>query len=138
MATRILTFHGLNATSNSLGATYYIEGDYTPVAVRIYAEKAPQGDTNIDIYDDGVSIFGNRTPLTYSTGRTDDPTVTAAVLSAGLNSEEHAEDFATDSEGTITIEKGSWVHCTLDGDGANNISVQLELYTGDEELTEEE
>lgn len=146
MGTRILTFHGANRMGDvvRLGATYYIEADYTPVAVRIYARDIPiSADAKIDIYDDGVSIFNNRTlsDLDLDTGKvTTGVAVTAAVLGAGLHAEEYAEDFATDIDGEyVIIEKGSWVHCTLDNTGGgNNFSVHLELYTGDEELTEEE
>lgn len=137
---RILTFHYHDTTvgEKRMLPTYYIEADYTPVAVRIYAETAPStGDAKIDIYDDGVSIFNNRTPRDYHPTTYKEETgvaVTAAVLGNGLNSEEYAEDFAT-----ITIDNGSWVHCNLvDAAAGKNFTVQFELFTDAEPLGEEE
>ncbi len=138
MANRILTFHQVTGGNpQRIGPTYYIEADYTPVAVRIYAATAPIRDALVDIYADGISIFANRTALVINRASGKDDTgeaVTAAVLGEGLNAEENAEDFGTD-----TIEEGSWVHCVLqDSGGGNDFSVHLELSSQDEPLTEEE
>lgn len=136
---RVLTFHYHGTTGNEerMLPTYYIEANYTPVAVRIYAEIAPSRDALVDIYDDGVSIFNNRTPRDHhpTTGRDETgATVTAATLGKGLHTEEYAEDFAT-----ITIDEGSWVHCNLvDAGSGRNFTVQFELFTDDEPLGEEE
>ncbi len=43
------------------GGTFYIEEDYDKLAVRIHARVAPSlGDLEVDIMDDGVSIFNDR------------------------------------------------------------------------------
>ena len=133
MGTQILTFHHQEPIGNEtrIGPTYYIEADYTPVAVRIHAETAPTRDAKVDIFDDGVSIFQNRTPtvINRTTGRDEtDAAVTEAVLATGENLEESAEDFSTS-----LIEEGSLVHCNLvDAGGGRNFTVQLELYSSDE------
>lgn len=143
---RIMTFHGqerLNGKTR-LGGTFYAEADYTPVAVRISAGGVPvSDDALIDIFDDGTSIFANRASTTHNitTGVYTRPTpITGGVLPKGFNEEEHAEDFALGSDDTaLTIEKGSWVHCeVLHTGGGENLTVSLELHSGDEELTEEE
>ena len=134
---RILTFHGKESLAGSprLGATYYIEADYTPIAVRIYAKDAPTADAKIDIYDDGVSIFDNRTPrkLDQATGIvTIGTAVTSAILPKDQNSEEYAEDF--DDETMDIIEQGSWVYCNLvDTGNGNNFTVHLELERASED-----
>lgn len=136
---RILTFHfhGQSGNETRMLPAYYMEADYTPVAVRINAEDAPLADAQIDIFDDGVSIFNNRTPLDYhySTQKAQTKAaVTAAFLSGGVNSDENAEDFRAS-----IIEKGSWVHCNLvTGGGGKNFSVQFELFSAEEPLVEEE
>lgn len=138
MGTRYLVFHRTEPLGNEVRMSpsgYYMEHSYTPVAVRIYAEVAPLVDALVDIFDDGVSIFNNRTTrmfnLTTGVNQTG-AAVTAVSLSAGTNSEENAEDFATG-----LIEEGSWVYATLMCGGGKNFSVQLELYTDDKELEEE-
>lgn len=133
METRILSFHHKDAIGNEtrMQPTYYIEANYTPVVVRIHAEVAPSRDAKVDIYDDDVTIFNNRTPLDInpSTGRNQSgAAVTAQVLCAGQNKEELAGDFATD-----LIEEGSWVHCNIvDSGGGKNFSVHLELQSLEE------
>ena len=138
MSNRILTFHQTaGGNPQRIGPTYYMEADYTPIAVRIYAVNAPTRDAQVDIYDDGVSIFTNNTPriINQTTGKDETgAATTAAVLTKGQNSEDVAEDF-----GTTQIDKGSWVHCMLrDSGGGNNFTVQLELFSPDEPLEEEE
>ena len=148
MGTRILTFGPYTENINGktrLGATYYMEADYTPVAVTIYAAKATTSqDAKIDIKDeDNVSIFENRAVervnISVPTVR-DSDTKTTALLVAGENGEEYAADFSTDVDGeTIIIQKGSWLHCILEETGGgDNFSVSLELNTMAEALTEEE
>lgn len=58
MAGRIVNWHILN--NNKSLASFYMEQDYTPERVRIYAEDAPTQDFEVDIKDDGTSIFDNR------------------------------------------------------------------------------
>lgn len=52
--------------------SFYIERDYTPSHLRIYSPVAPSGgDLEIDIRDDGVSIFADRTVPVTSYVKTD-------------------------------------------------------------------
>lgn len=124
---RLLVWHYQETTGNEtrIGPTCYIDADYEPVAVRIYAEIAPSTDAKFDIFDDGVSIFADHAAKTYSaaTGYNSPTPDTKIELSAGEHSEESAENF-----GRVLIEKGSWVHCTLvDAGSGRNFTVQLEL-----------
>ena len=111
---RLLTFHypdPIGSTVRMHPSTYYVEGDFDKVAVRIYAENAPLREAKVDIYDDGVSIFNTHKGGTYVT------------LAAEQNSEEAAESFNDN-----LLEKGSWVYCNLvDTGGGSNFTVQLEL-----------
>ena len=108
-------------------SAYYMDAEYDKVAVRIYSEDAPLRDAKFNIYNDGVSIFSNRTNKAYNVTTGVDITgadVYEAILPAGQNSEEIAEDF-NDS----VIAEGSWVWCDLvDAGGGNNFTVQLELH----------
>lgn len=67
MADRILTWH-ITSPGVSLPA-FYMERDYIPDKVRIYAEQAPSsGDFEVDIKDDGTSIFDNKASSTTTHG----------------------------------------------------------------------
>ncbi len=127
---RTLTWNALTDGGNklSIGATYYIDAEYEPVAVRIYAEQAPDvEDAEFNIYDDGVTIFADRSsPTFYITGgvETEADPVTNIVLSKGENSNDAAQDFKE----SLELEKGSWISCNLIKDGGGrNFSVHLEL-----------
>ena len=134
---RLLIFH-LHETSGNEArmapSAYYIDGEYDKVSVRIYAETAPLRDAKFDIFDDGVSIFSNRTNRAWDittgleiTGKV----TTEAILPANQNSEEMAEDF-----NDALIEEGSWVYCNLvDAGGGRNFTVQLELHQVSEDET---
>ncbi len=128
MGTRILTFHHQEPIGNEtrIGPTYYIEADYIPTAVRIYAEFAPVRDAKINIFDDGVTIFENRTPKVINNTSGKDETGVAtveAVLSSGCHSTEFSGNLKEDP-----IEEGSWVHCNLvDAGGSRNFTVHLEV-----------
>src|SRR3990167_7795561 len=62
MADRIITWYLPEVTGDgtSQGATYCLDQSYVlPAKVRIHADIAPAGeDLEVDIKDDGVSIFG--------------------------------------------------------------------------------
>ncbi len=130
MSNRTLTWNALSADGNklSIGATYYIDAEYEPIAVRIYAEKAPDvEDAEFNIYDDGVTIFADRSsPTFYITGGVEtvaDP-VTNLVLEKGENSNDAAQDFLE----SLELVKGSWISCNLIKDGGGrNFSIHLEL-----------
>ena len=130
MSKRVLTWNALKSDGNlySIGATYYIEADYEPVAVRIYAEVAPDvEDAEFNIYDDGTTIFGDRSSSTYYPmgGIEIQATpVTTILLMKGENNEVIAEDF----KAGLLIEEGSWISCNLIKDGGGkNFTVHLEL-----------
>jgi hypothetical protein len=104
---------------------YYIESEYEPIAVRIYAETAPIMDATFEIYDDGVSIM-NDNAYKYSTYIANSPAYQGTyyfILPKGANSDEMAEDFNANN-----LDIGSWVTCSILNDGgAKNITVQLDL-----------
>ena len=118
---RILIFGPYQETVDGvirLGSAFYIEETCKPTTASVYAVRAPTNDALIDVLDDGVSIFNNRTLTHQNTTTGADLTgtaVTGAVLPAGTNSEEDAEDFL-DSD----IEAGSWLTCNLLDSGAGS------------------
>ncbi len=127
---RLLVFHYHETSGNEVRmapSAYYMDAEYDKVSVRIYAEDAPTRDAKINIFDDGVSIFSNRTNRAWN--RTTGVEITGAdayeaILPANQNSEEIAEDFNED-----VIGEGSWVWCNLvDDGGGKNFTVQLELH----------
>ena len=132
MADRILTWHRHITKHNEtrIGPAFYMEADYEVVAVRIHSETAPtSGDVEVDILDDGVSIFSNRAS-SFSTPSsqkgvvgTSNPVRTTAILLKGETTEIDAEDFNQNP-----IEIGSWVTCSIEKrDTCENLTVHLEL-----------
>lgn len=127
MADRILVWHepGSPGADKRIGPTFYIEADYKPAEVRLHAEYPPvNGDMEVTIYDDGVSIFENHSGKIPVAGV---PTyiseATTAVLPKGQTKDDNSGEFATKE-----IAEGSWVHCIVTkSNGARNITVQLEL-----------
>jgi hypothetical protein len=64
MADRILTWY----FGDTAQPSYYMEKDYVPVNVRLHAVTAPAVDElEVDITDDGVSIFANQSRTVTST-----------------------------------------------------------------------
>ncbi|MFA5377154.1 MAG: hypothetical protein WC455_15490 [Dehalococcoidia bacterium] len=126
-----LIFHEKDvvAEGSRIGPRYYIDGDYSPIAVRIDAEKAPpDGDLEVDILIDDTTIFNDRQPVliqTYGDSSTFHHVYkTTAVLPKGEYVEVDAEDFKSNA----LVAEGSWVHCVLRASGgAKNITVQFEL-----------
>lgn len=139
MATRIITFHRTEPSGNEVRMSppaFYIERDYTPIACRVYAEDAPLVDAYFDIFDDGTSIFNNRSlqDINWTTGK--DQTadaLTAQFLGADENSDDSCNDFTN-----AIIESGSWLHANLKCGGGRNFLVQLELYSSDDDEPEDE
>ena len=132
MADRVLVWHQEDVVGDGarIGPTYYIEEDYEAVAVRIYAEKAaPDGDIEVDIFDDGVSIFPNTAPTLLHTESTwlkppleVKPAKTSVSLAKGTNESELVDNDPK------SIDKGSWLHCEVtQSNGGRNITVSLEL-----------
>ena len=110
-ADRILTWfiESVDRDGTEQGPVYYLERDYTPLALRILARRTPDaGPITVDILDDGVSILADASRL--EKGDTAEPDADAFPLNPG------------------TIAAGSVV--TLDitsSGGAHGITVQLEL-----------
>lgn len=112
MGTRILNWH---FNGNPDMQVYYIEQDMEPRGIRIHSKTPPSGgDCKVDILDDGVSILNDY-----------------AKLMAGDTLETDAEDYPA---ATAVIAAGSVVTCQMVAtNGANSVSIQLELETSTEE-----
>jgi hypothetical protein len=126
MAERILTWH-LPRTGCSDLPAFYADDDYEKVAVRIHADGAPTGgDFELDIFDDGVSIFSNHATTYVDTADSDsysDPANTKVAMHKGDTAEPDAENFTSD-----LIDEGSWITCVVYATGgAKNVTVHLEL-----------
>ena len=137
---RILNWHETNLTPSDepFGATYYLEQDYTPVRVRLYARNAPNGgDLEVDIRDDDVSILADRAssykkPTSIGDVYSQDATNQTTILAKGSNLNEMADSFLSNEP---VLAEGSLITCYLiRANGASDITVQLEL----ESLVEEE
>jgi len=133
MGTRILSFGPYQETIDGvirLGSAFYIEENSKPVTASLYAVRVPTKDALIDVLDDGVSIFNNRTLTVVDTTTGVNKTgavVTGAVLPAGTNSEGNAEDFTDE-----VIEDGSWITCNLLDSGAGSgFTIQIVLSSED-------
>jgi len=143
MANRILTWHSSEKmrSGDRIGPTYYINADYQPVAVRMYAQTAPSlWDVEVNIFVDDVSIFSDRASSLLNASTVKGATLvvgatkTTAILPLGDNAEIDAEDLIGNP-----IEEGSWVYCELVEDGGcENLSVHLELTGVNEEDEESE
>lgn len=125
MADRIMTWHVPDVPFPVSLPRYYADADFQKDALRVYADIAPvEGDLEIDIRADGVSIFQNQPSYSFTTDgqRINTPTSTA-VLIKGENEELDGEDFNDGS-----IEEGAWVTCHIENArGAKGITIQLEL-----------
>ena len=124
---KILTFHDSEKQSaGRLGAAYYLETDYAPVALRIHAEQTPHtGDAEFEILRDGVTIMNNRERLRRNISGviTSNAIKTTVVLSKSESDAEFADDFIGE-----TLEADGWITCKLvTNGGGKNFSVQLEL-----------
>ncbi len=109
-ADRILTwaFENIDRDGTEQGPAYYADRDYTPIAVRVLARRAPDAAAlTFSIKDDGVSIFSR-------TGR----------MEKGNTQEDDAEEFPKNPP---TIAEGSIVTLDVSPNGAKGITVHLEL-----------
>ncbi len=108
-------------------SVYYLDMDCEPIAVRLYAENAPDvEDAEFNIYNDGTTIFADRASHTYyKTGGIE--TYASAVTNISLTKGENDEVLAGDFKDEV-IEAGSWISCNLIKDGGGkNFTVQLDL-----------
>ena len=107
---RVLTwaFENIDRDGTEQGPAYYIDRDYTPVAVRVLARRVPDaGALTFTIRDDGVSIFAR-----------------TARLEKGDTQEDDAEEFPKNPP---TILEGSIVTLDVTPSGAKGLSFHLEL-----------
>ncbi len=123
----LLNFHFHDTASKGVMLpAFYMDGDYSKVAVRIYADTVPVRDAKFDIFDDGVSIFQNRTIKKYNISSGVDETgadSTSIYLPAGAKSDELADVFNSE-----VIQEGSWLTGeVVDAGSGKNFTVQLEL-----------
>jgi hypothetical protein len=119
MADRILVWYVDKNTGNGTneGPSFIMDRDYVPYVVRTHAKNAPDaGNMEITINDDGASIFSS-----------------PVFLPQNENTEEVVEDWV---ENATTIEKYSLVTLDLNPNGAQGITVQLELDAVENEETE--
>ena len=110
MAERVLTwfFENIDRDGTEQGPAYFIESDYTPVAVRVLARQAADaGNLNFTIKDDGVTIFARQ-----------------AYVSKGDKTEGDAEDFPKNPPAILA---DSIVTLDVTPNGAKGITVHLEL-----------
>ncbi len=111
---------------------FYVKQDITPIKVIIMSEQAPGTECEVDIRDDGVTIFADRglRPTSKDASRPIGTSKTTAILPKGETLEEDADDFADG----VTIAAGSVLTChEIDMGGASNVTVQLEVEGVDDE-----
>ncbi|KKN30809.1 hypothetical protein LCGC14_0830170 [marine sediment metagenome] len=122
MADRILTWYIENPkNTGSEGATYCLDRSYSlPGMVRVYAGDAPgSAELQVDIKDDGVSIFTN-----------------LPSLQKGENELDWWEDFNDDLS---IMAQYSWVSLEIPQfGGAKRITVVLELQYENAELPQDD
>ena len=128
-----LTWHFLRGERQF--ASYYLSESLDLVAVRIHAEGSPTSDLEVDILEEGVSIFSDHAgtepyPGTAAPFYKRTPNTWATLL-AGETEDLEADDFRKDDigPGWVTLKVGS------DG-GASNVTVQLDLEFEDGEVSE--
>jgi hypothetical protein len=128
-----LTWHFPTGARES--PAYYLNRVFDLVGVRIHSAVAPASDLEVDILEEGVSIFADHAGAAPYPGtafpyypRTPN---TWAVLLRGETEELDAEDFRKTDIGP------GWVTCIVGQDGgASNFTVQLDLEKVDEEVSE--
>ena len=110
MADRILVWYMENIDRDGvdMGPAFYIEQDYTPVAVRVMARRsADASNLQFTIKDDGVTIFSRQ-----------------GTLTKGATLDDAAEELPKNPP---RIAEGSLVTLDVTPNGAKGITVQLEL-----------
>lgn len=131
---RFLTWHF--PPGQRVAASYYLEQDYEPTAVRIHAGIPPAGeDIEFDIQVGGQSLFSNHAGQFVGgfMGLVVEPINTWAYLHSGDSFDLDQDDF-----GLGDLPAGSWVTCVLGKTGGANITVQLELEGHVEEFEQAE
>tara|TARA_Y100000310_G_scaffold269077_1_gene282026 strand:+ start:803 stop:1171 length:369 start_codon:yes stop_codon:yes gene_type:complete len=117
---RFLTWYSESTIGDgtSTGPVYIMDRDYQPRVVRVHAKRVPDAThLELDIKDDGASIFSN-----------------TVRLAKNSNAEDVAEDFKPSA---TTIKRYSAVSLDLTPNGAHGVTVTLELVAEeDEEITD--
>lgn len=125
MADRILDFHAetIIGDGTNQDRAYILDRDYSPRVLRVHARRAPDAtDLQIDIKDDGVSIFTNR-----------------PSLQKGENTQDWWEDFKTTGNEPAVMEKYSVITFDVTQPaGAKGITVSLELKAEEQDAEEDE
>jgi hypothetical protein len=118
-----LTWHF--PTGQREAPAYYLADAYDLVAVRIHAAKTPARELEVDILEDGVSIFADTAQSHAATATTryrKDAPSTWVTLVGDDAAELDAENFRKDDIGP------GWITALLGQDGgASNFTVQLEI-----------
>ena len=122
MSNLILTWSAYKDHGNRramMPSAYYMDTDYVPIAVRLYAEFTPEiEDAEFNIYDDGVTLLTDRSTKKFNvtSGTFEADPETNVAISKG----ENTEVFTGDLKDTI-IAESSWVSCNIikDGGGRN-------------------
>mgnify|MGYP001586742525 CR=1 FL=1 len=140
MTKRILTWtFDRHPSGGVMLPAFYMETDYEPVAVRVYAESLPKvTDAKFDILVDGVSIFSDMSEVKNSVDvnyQHQHVPTTSIELPASASEDTMAENF----KDGLTLNAGSWVTCKVTNDGgARNVSIHLELITVSESDEDDE
>ena len=107
---------------------YYLDNEYDPVAVRIYADSPPGGvDVTFDIFADGVSLFNDQDADTSDlTANYQHKHIANTKIS--LDAQDSVELMAENFTEGLVLEAESWITCKMYSDGgAKNITIILEL-----------
>lgn len=99
--------------------SFYMERDYVPEKLRIYAEDAPNGkDFEVDIRDDGTTIFANRAPshhkMTTVYSQISYNTLAVSTFATG-NPGERISGGTSGAKGWVITDKDGVMELILDG-----------------------
>jgi len=126
---RYLTWYVETPSENKTreGPTFILDKDYDLKAVRMYATRAPDGDDlEVDILDDGSTIFGSTT--TNTDGYVGTVSYTAKANRPILIPGEHDEDEFDAFRQQDYMEEGSQVYLQfVSTGGAKGVTVTLEI-----------
>lgn len=123
---RILVFHEKSLNDSSFGATYYLERDYAPEKLRVYAGDAPvNGDLEIDIRDDGVSILADRASQ-YTKLSVKDSVIAYGSLTGTFSVEETVTGNTSGATGILLSDKLGMMHLQATNDISFAVAEEIE------------
>lgn len=128
MADKVLTWHIPVVIGEGVrqGPTHYVDGDYTPTRLIIHAENAPiNGNLEIDILDDGVSILEDRSS-TYVTPTYANASLEYNGLTLAFSEQEVVTGGTSGATGYVLTDNGKGSMVLYDTSGT---------YTADETIT---